>query len=533
MDSKFFKKIERWIKAKRTGLGRLYLLHLIANLIGFGAVLLLDFFTPVHVIKVQRTFLFTVGGWAVLVLFPALAFLLNYCLQYLIQRPISKAIKRIHAGEGIHEDLHIKAKRRLLNLPFIIARVDLLIWIALPALILAFFYFLKDVPGIIIVFLFFRAVMIGLIASTLSFLLIEENSRKRHIPVLFPEGGLAAVPGTTKISIRTRIKVLYLAGTSIPMIILVGTFLLSLWDIRGEIVSAQEFGREIITFTLIACGIFVILALRLNFLVGKSILDPLREILGLLEKVRNGDFGQKIRVLSNDEIGVLADAGNDMITALAERERIRETFGKYLTPEIRDKILAGRIPLNGERTMATVLFADLRGFTPYVGKNPPEDVIQSMRDYFTVMQRAIRLHHGLVLQYVGDEIEAVFGVPLKHDDHAHAAVLAALEMREGLEKLNRRRVEKGAMPFSHGIGIHTGEVLAGNTGSEDQPSYTLIGDTVNLASRIQELTKDFYWDIVASEETVNRLKGHFQTRKQSPRAVRGFTEPVTVYLITS
>jgi class 3 adenylate cyclase len=473
MDSKFFKKIERWIKAKRTGLGSLYLLHLIANLIGFGVVLVLDFFTPVHVIKVERTFLFTVGGWILLVLFPVLVFISIWCLQYLIQRPISKEMKRIRTGEKIREDLKTKAKRRLLNLPFIIVGLDLLIWIALPALILAFFYFLKDVPAIIIIFLFFRAVMIGLIASSLSFLLTEDYSRKRAIPALFPKGKLASLSGTTKILIRTRIRVLYLAGTLIPMIILVGTFLLALWDISGEPVSALEFGLEFLMFTLIACGLFIFIALRLNFLVGKSVLDPLGKILGIIGKVRSGDFSQRIRVLSNDEIGVLADAGNDMIVALEERERIRETFGKYVTPEIRDKILAGRIPLNGERTHATVLFADLRRFTPYVKENPPEEVIRSMRAYFTAMQRAIRLHQGLVLQYVGDEIEAVFGIPLKYDDHAHKAVLAALEMRKSLEELNRYRVEQGMKPFSHGIGIHTGEVLAGNTGSEDQLSYSL------------------------------------------------------------
>ncbi len=155
-------------------------------------------------------------------------------------------------------------------------------------------------------------------------------------------------------------------------------------------------------------------------------------------------------------------------------------------------------------------------------------MITSIREYCTVIQRAITHHHGLMLQYVGDEIEAVFGVPTKYDDHAHAAVLAALEMRKGLEKLNRRRVEKGVMPFSNGIGIHTGEVLTGNTGSEDQSSYSLIGDTVNLSSRIQELTKDFDWDIVASEETANRIKCPFQTQKQSSRAVKGFSEPVSI-----
>ena len=228
------------MKQERTGLYGFYLLHLIANLIGFGAILLLDFFTPVYVIKVQRAFLFTVGGWVLLFLFPILVFLLTWCLQYLIQRPISKGMEQIRIGEKIREGLEIKAKRRLLNLPFAILGLDLLVWIALPALILAFFYFFKEAPAIIIVFLFFRAVMIGLIASTLSFLLIESHSRKKSIPVLFPEGRLAALAGTARISIRTRIRVLYLAGTAIPMIILVGTFLLALWDIGGESICKKR-----------------------------------------------------------------------------------------------------------------------------------------------------------------------------------------------------------------------------------------------------------------------------------------------------
>lgn len=528
MDSTLFKTIKTRVK---TDLTRLYLLHLIANLIGFGAILVLAFVTPVHGVKVQRSFFCTSGGWAVFALFPGLAFLLNAYLQYLIQGPISKAIKQICLGKVINENLQIKAKLRLLNLPFIIVGLDLLIWIVLPALILAFFYFFRDLTGIIIVFLFFKAAMVGFIASTLSFLLMEEDSRKRLFPLFFPNGELAGMSAGITISIQTRIKVLYLAGTSIPMVIIVGTFLFALWDIRNQTISAQEFGREITIFTLIACLIFSFLTLRLNLLVGKSILDPLKEMLGLLENVKNGDFHRKIRVLSKDEIGILADAGNDMMAALAERERIKEIFGKYITPEIRDKILEGKIPLNGERTTATVLFADLRGFTSYVEKNTPEDVITSIRDYFTVMQRAIRRNHGLVFQYVGDEIEAVFGAPLKYEGHAQAAVVAALEMREGLKELNRHRVKKGMTPFSHGIGIHTGEVLAGNTGSKDQPSYSLIGDTVNRASRIQELTKDFNWDIMASEETVNSLRGPFQTQKQPPKAIKGFSEPVTTYLI--
>ena len=228
---------------------------------------------------------------------------------------------------------------------------------------------------------------------------------------------------------------------------------------------------------------------------------------------------------------MLGDAGNEMIAGLREREKIRNAFGRYVTPEIRDEIMAGRIPLNGERREATVLFADLRDFTPFVENTPPEEVIASMRAYFTAMHRAIRKHRGLVLQFVGDEIEAVFGVPVPFADHADAAVQAALAMRLELERLNQERTGRGKSPFAHGIGIHSGNVLAGNTGSEEQSAYALIGETVNVASRIQELTKSLDWDILASEETVTRLSGGYPCDPEPPRRVQGYSKSIVVFRV--
>ncbi len=204
-----------------------------------------------------------------------------------------------------------------------------------------------------------------------------------------------------------------------------------------------------------------------------------------------------------------------------------------MTPEIRDEILSGRIPLEGERREATVLFADLRNFTPFVEDNPPEEVILGMRAYFTSMHQAIHLHRGLVLQFVGDEIEAVFGVPVHFEGHADAAVRAALEMRKALEELNIKRSAQGKPIFAHGVGIHSGDVLAGNTGSEEQSAYALIGNTVNVASRIQDLTKELGCDILASGETIEQLKESFQMDKESPRLVKGYSRPITVHRILS
>jgi adenylate cyclase len=134
-----------------------------------------------------------------------------------------------------------------------------------------------------------------------------------------------------------------------------------------------------------------------------------------------------------------------------------------------------------------------------------------------------------VLQFVGDEIEAVFGIPVHFEGHADAAVRAAIDMHTALKELNAERICSGKPPFAHGIGIHSGKVLAGNSGSEEQSAYSLIGNTVNVASRIQGLTRELGCDILVSQETVERLEGSFTLVKESPRFVKGYSKPIVVY----
>ncbi len=508
-----------------------YLRNLAANLLGFVVIALLNSFTPLEFFRLQRDYIFTQGGWKVFFLFSPLATFLIILVQYRFQLPISRFFRHEHSDPVAASKIREKAQRRLLNLPFILALTNLIVYILAPGLMVLSFYFFRNIEPRTCLFIYFRAIMIGLIAASLSFFLIEDYSRRTLVPILFPKGRLAATPGTLKIPIARRIRALYGAGTLNPMILLVSTLIFTALEERKAPVPLEVFVREILVFTLILCTIFVILAFRLNSLVQKSIRNPIEEMLNIVEKVRNGDFTQRIKVLSGDEIGILGDAGNAMVAGLAEREQIRDTFGKYVTPEIRDEILSGRIPLHGERQIATLLFSDLRNFTNYVETNDPEEVIKSMREYFTAMQAAIRNYDGLVLQYVGDEIEAVFGVPLKIGDHADRAVQAALDMRRNLEDLNAKRALLGKPPFRHGIGIHTGPVLAGNTGSDDRLSYALIGDTVNLASRIEGLTKALQWDILISDETTSHLSGSFPLKKEGPQNVKGFSKPIIVHKI--
>ena len=289
--------------------------------------------------------------------------------------------------------------------------------------------------------------------------------------------------------------------------------------------------RSAKAYILVITLIIIVIGTLLSVIFGIYFSRPIRKLQESAKALGAGDFDQRVQIKRNDEIGDLASAFNKMAEGLSEREKIRETFGKYVSPEIRDEILSGRIPFDGERRMATVLFSDLRDFTPYVEGHSPEEVIKGLRSYFTAMQKAISLNNGLVLQYVGDEIETVFAVPIWYEDHAQKAIMAALDMRVSLQELNRIRTAEGFTPFRHGIGIHTGEVLAGNTGSEDRLSYTLIGNTVNLTSRIEGLTKKFKCDILASEETVKRLTGSFNLKKEPPQMVKGYSKPITIYRV--
>lgn len=517
-------------KIPRPGLPELYLRTVGANIVGIVIVWILNYFTPSYVLVFPSALFFREEAKSFLMVFYCLVIGVVVLVQFAVHRPISGAIRRC-APNGACPEASQTLKARVINLPFIIGGLNLALWLSLSSLSIGYLFIYQEMELKTFLFILFRAWMIGLISSHLSFFLAEEFARKALYPFFFPQGGLSSVKGTYRISIQRRIRILYLAGTIVPMLILVGTLAFSLWNTNKAGSTQVAAAGEIFLFTLALCGVFVVIALRLNFLVGKSIARPVEAMVEVVAGVKSGDYSRRIQVESNDEIGILGDAGNAMIEALADREFIRETFGRYITPEIRDHILSGKIPLAGERREATLLFADLRGFTRFVEESRPEDVVRSMREYFTLMERAVRNNNGLVLQFVGDEIESVFGVPVPYPDHALRAVSAALEMREALDRWNRERVEKGEPPFKHGIGIHTGWVLAGNTGSRDHPCYGLVGDPVNVASRIQELTKVFRCDILISEET-NRLVGDaFKAEQLPPQSIRGHSAAVGIYRI--
>ncbi len=206
-----------------------------------------------------------------------------------------------------------------------------------------------------------------------------------------------------------------------------------------------------------------------------------------------------------------------------------------LPPKVRDEIISGRIPLDGEFKDVTILFADLREFTPMTEANDPKEMVRTLNDYFKEMSAAIKAESGLILQFLGDEIYAVFGAPVSCKDHPSNAFFAALDMEKRLKELNLRFSRQVRPTLSQGIGIHTGRVLAANIGSPDRLSYLLVGEAVNLASRLQSLTRELDARIIVSAET-KRFLGESQTRNvlmehPQPVLIKGLQTKVDIYLI--
>jgi sigma-B regulation protein RsbU (phosphoserine phosphatase) len=340
-------------------LSHLYALNIGANIIGLFVIALLNLFTPLKFFKIQRAFLLG-GGWVMVASFYPLVIALGIFLQHMVQRPISDIIKRMRLGLKIEAKLEEKAKRRLLNLPAIIVLINFAMWIGLTALLGTFFMIFRDAPLRIVSFVMFRGFMVGWIAALISFFMVEAHIRMRLIRILFPEGKLAMVPGTVKFSIRRRIRVLYGVGTLAPMIILVGTLAFVLREMGSSGVSAADFGRQFLFFSIALCVIFIFVGLRLNLLSGKSIIEPITDMMILVRRVHKGHFKQKVPVVSNDELGVLADGLNEMTEGLIEREKIRHSL--YLAQEVQQTLLPQKNPeVEGLDIAATIVYCDETG----------------------------------------------------------------------------------------------------------------------------------------------------------------------------
>jgi adenylate cyclase len=273
----------------------------------------------------------------------------------------------------------------------------------------------------------------------------------------------------------------------------------------------------------------LIVALGIGIGLAGGITSPVRTLVNGMQEVLKGNLGYRLEVNRKDEIGFLSRSFNEMVGGLEEREQIRDMMHKVVSPQIAREMLQRGVTLGGEEREASVLFADIRGFTSISETLPPPELLYLLNAYLGRMSRAIEAEKGVIDKYIGDEVMAIFGAPLLLEDHAARAVAAGIGMLRELQRFNA--AEGRALPLQIGIGIATGSVIAGNVGSPERLNYTVLGDTVNVASRLQELTKEYGVPLLLSGATYERVATVFPCRLLGNVAVRGRQQETALYTV--
>jgi adenylate cyclase len=277
--------------------------------------------------------------------------------------------------------------------------------------------------------------------------------------------------------------------------------------------------------------IVLTLAILIVYFFSKTLTTPIIRLFRATKEIENGNFRVNIVPTSGDEIGELTRSFIAMGRGLEERETMKEAFGKFVNKEIAEQVLKGEIKLGGERKTATIFFSDIRSFTAISEKLEPEEVVEFLNQYMTRMVNCVNITKGVVDKFIGDAIMAVWGTPVSYGNDTENAINGALMMRNELMGFNRGRGGVKKPIIKIGCGINTGPVLAGQIGSEERMEYTVIGDTVNLASRIEALNKPFGTDILISQDTYNLIKNIFMVEAMQKIKVKGKAEPQQIYAV--
>lgn len=272
-------------------------------------------------------------------------------------------------------------------------------------------------------------------------------------------------------------------------------------------------------------------SLILALFFADSITYPIGQLSKAAKQVGEGNFKTRVHINTHDELSQLGETFNEMAKGLEEREKVKSVFNKFHNKEIAQLLLNGDIKLGGERKNVAILFSDIRSFTTMSESMEPEEVVEMLNEYMSAMVKVIRTHHGVIDKFVGDAIIALWGVPDSNPNDIENAVKAALGMRKSLKRLNLKRELKGKPPLSIGIGINYGPAVAGNMGSEEKMEYTVLGDSVNLTSRIESMTKELNTDLLVSESIANALHQKYPFQNCGNFHVKGKTQEVTLYKI--
>lgn len=352
--------------------------------------------------------------------------------------------------------------------------------------------------------------LVGLTTAASTYLLAERLLRPVATRALAD-----GAQGDFRVSgVRRRALFAWLVGTAVPVVGLLTVGIVSLTTGRGS-------RQDVLVSTIVLSAIALTIGLWTVGAAAGATAGPIIKVADALRKVEDGDLDARVSVHDATEIGRLQVGFNAMVAGLREREQLRDAFGTYFDPEVAKHILEQGTDLSGEEVEVTVMFLDVRGFTRFAADNPATDVVGHLNALFERVVTIVRQHSGHVDKFVGDGVLAVFGAPRREERHADLALSAAMDIAA--------TVARELDDMEIGIGLNSGTVVAGNVGGGGRLEFTVIGDVVNVAARIEAATRETGDTLLLSQRTHDLIHEPPEMRERHGIALRGREGEVTLY----
>jgi class 3 adenylate cyclase len=468
-----------------------------AFVVGTGAVALFSFYYSVSKGDFVKILAITLGLTAV-----AIAVVLFRVLKHL--RPLEEWI-----GGARSPDQTAKAWHLAVNMPILLIRRN-----SLFPILVALVSVVASIAVLGLSWLAFFPIMIAALLSVayagiVHYLALELAMR----PILFDIN--SALDRPVRIDrpvVPLRVKLL----GSLPLInVITGVVVAALTSDGG---GTDALGINV----LIALFVSFTVSFELTMLLTRSILRPVEDLEAATERIRQGHFDEHVPVTTSDEFGELSSAFNQMVDGLAERERLREAFGTYLDEEVAQHLISEDFEPGGEEVEVSLVFCDVRDFTTAAAESDAPEVVARLNELFECIVPIVARHRGHIDQFLGDAVLAVFGAPERVPQHADRAVQCAVELARSI---NSRR--PGG--FEVGVGVNTGPVVAGSIGGAGRLSFSVIGDAVNLAARVQDATRETGDSVLITDATRAQLSETIEVESRGEREIRGYERRVELY----
>lgn len=440
--------------------------------------------------------------------------------------PVRQTFHLLRSGKAVPEERREQDQCKVINSPWAIATVGCVGWfLCIPVFLFVMYAGPEPLHNHVLIHLPVSFLIAGMIAVSQSLFISEVCSLKLLHPTFFPNGGASTVKGAYSMTISRKGLVWAISVIVCPVVSLL------------MLIVAPRNVDWIILFAMSVSMVSITFGLASAWLMAQLVTEPVRQLRRAAERVGAGDLDVNVKLSRADDFGPLIDEFNQMVRGLKERTRIQETFGRHVGEAAAREILAQGSGQTGNQKNITVMFVDLRNFTALSSELPPGEVVAILNLFLTEMVEIVEHHGGMVNKFLGDGFMALFGAIGTETTHPDCALAAGQKIVAAMTRINdlfrsNDRDEVSNVQLAIGVGIHTGPAIVGSIGSSKRLEYTAIGDTVNVASRIESLTKSLGVPLLFSSSTHDQLEDAVPSREFPPQQVKGKPDPVSVYTTT-